>query len=88
MQVTMVLAGSALFRYYNRIPSTGSSSSSSGLTPFGPPSATSESMAACSGSVGNASCSESAGMSVCDNSRKRKGTSFHSNRRRSNPAVP
>ena len=93
MQVTMVLARSALFHYYNKIPNSGSSSSSSGLTPAGlhsgfALSTTSESIAACSGSVGNASYSQSAGMSVCDNSRKRKGTSFKGNRRRSNPAVP
>ena len=92
MQVT-ILAGLALFRYYNRIPSIGSSSSSSGLTPSclqsgSALSTTSESIAVCSGSVGNASCSQSTGMSACDNSRKRKGTLFHGNRRRSNPVVP
>ena len=83
--------GSALFRYYQRLPNTGSSSSSSGITPTMLHSGsiysnTSVSNVPCTESL-DASCSQSRGMSVCQQSRKRKAAHDHTQRRRSNPAV-
>lgn len=82
--ILMAFEGSALFRYYKRIPSTGSSSSS-GMTP---PSlnvesnpSTSKSVVACTQS--NPTSDKSGGMSVCNQPRKRKDLGC----RRSNPAV-
>jgi hypothetical protein len=84
--VLMTFEGSVLFRYYQRIPSTGSSSSSGMTTPSltaDPHASTSQSVAACSQS--NHTSSQSGGMSVCNKPRKWKVSD--PNRRRSNPAV-
>jgi hypothetical protein len=84
--VLMTFEGSVLFRYYQRIPSTGSSSSSGMTTPSltaDPNASTSQSVAACSQS--NHTSSQSGGMSVCNKPRKWKVSD--PNRRRSNPAV-
>jgi hypothetical protein len=84
----MAFEGSALFRYYQRIPSTGSSSSS-GTTPpaLNPMSnaSSSQSVAACTQSIHTSS--QSGGMSVCNKLRKRKVTDGGVSHCRSNPAV-
>ena len=92
LHATMVNVESALFHYYSRIPSTGTSASWSGLTPaaflsWSLPSSNSKSNVACTESVGNASYQDSGGMSVCDNSRKRKATLEKTKCRRSNHVV-
>ena len=83
--------GSALFRYYQRLPNTGSSSSLSGITPTALHSGsiysnTSMSNVPCTESL-DVSCSQSRGMSVCQQSRKRKAAHDHTQHRRSNPTV-
>ena len=88
----MVNVRSALFRYYTRIPSTDTLTSSSGLTPAALlsrslPSSNSELNVACTKSIGNISCRDSGGMSICDNSRKKKATSEKTKRRRSNLTI-
>ena len=88
----MVELGCALFRYYHRLPATGSSSSSSGLTPPTLPSgscssSTSQSVSTCHESAFPACSSQAASHSVCEKPRKRKATHALPQRRRSNPAV-
>jgi hypothetical protein len=86
----MVLVGSALFCYYTRLPSIGSSDASRMTPPglkLGSIASSSESVAPCTESIDNQISSESQGMSVCNNPMKQKSSDQNVQRRRSNPAV-
>jgi hypothetical protein len=87
----MVLVRSALFRYYTRLPSIGSSDAS-GMTPpslkLGSIASSSESVIPCTESIDNQISSESQGMSICNNPRKYKINDQNMQQRRSNPAIP
>ena len=84
--------GSALFHYYQCLPSTGLSSSSSWITPTALHSRsfhsnTYVSNVRCTVNLENASCSQSRNMFVCQQSQKRKAAPDRMQHRRSNPAM-
>jgi hypothetical protein len=82
----MVLLGSALLCYYQRIPNTRSSLSLGMISGAGSSGngSTFWSIVPCSESL--KTCSQSQGAYVCNNPRRQKGSAFR-NRRRSNPVV-